>query len=278
MGEEAANFEFPLMTKDGKRVEVLLNATSRRDPKGEIIGVVGIGQDITGRKETETKLDLVAKDLTNLIDTANAPIFGIDGNGRVNEWNRKAAEITEYTKHEVMGRNLVREFITPEYRQPVNAVLDAALFGKATANFEFPLYTKTGRRLQVLLNANPRRNAAGEIVGVVGVGQDITERIAQEQEYVRLIDTANAPIFGIDSKGSVNVWNRKAAEIVGFLSEEVMGKNLVQEFITPEYRKAVQSVLSKALMGEEAANFEFPLMTKDGKRVEVLLNATSRRD
>merc|ERR1711871_1279876 len=278
MGEEAANFEFPLITKHGKRVEVLLNATSRRDARGDVMGVVGIGQDITGRKTTEASLKLVANDLTNLIDTANAPIFGIDQLGRVNEWNQKSAEITEYSKDEVMGRNLVQEFITPEYRTAVKAVLDSALFGKATANFEFPLYTKTGRRLQVLLNANPRRSAENEIVGVVGVGQDITERIAQEQEYVRLIETANAPIFGIDSKGDVDVWNRKAVEITGFAQDEVLGHNLVMEFITPDYRDAVKQVLDRALMGEEAANFEFPLITKDGKRVEVLLNATSRRD
>jgi len=278
MGEEAANFEFPLLTKDGKRIEVLLNATSRRDVRSDIIGVVGIGQDITGRKETESKLDLVAKDLTNLIDTANAPIFGIDQLGRVNEWNQKAGEITEYSKEEVLGRNLVEEFITPEFRSAVKAVLDSALFGKMTANFEFPLYTKSGRRLQVLLNANPRRDTNSEIVGVVGVGQDITERIAQEQEYVRLIDTANAPIFGIDGHGNVNVWNKKAVEITGFSTQEVMGHNLVMEFITPDFRKAVKQVLDKALLGEEAANFEFPLITKDGKRVEVLLNATSRRD
>lgn len=31
--------------------------------------------------------------------------------------------------------------------------------------------------------------------GVVGIGQDITGRIAQEREYAKLIDTANAPIF-----------------------------------------------------------------------------------
>merc|ERR1711871_773294 len=278
MGEEAANFEFPLITKHGKRVEVLLNATSRRDARGDVMGVVGIGQDITGRKTTEASLKLVANDLTNLIDTANAPIFGIDQLGRVNEWNQKSAEITEYTKDETMGRNLVQEFITPEYRTAVKAVLDSALFGKATANFEFPLYTKTGRRLQVLLNANPRRSAENEIVGVVGVGQDITERIAQEQEYVRLIETANAPIFGIDAKGDVDVWNRKAVEITGFAQDEVLGHNLVMEFITPDYRDAVKQVLDRALMGEEAANFEFPLITKDGKRVEVLLNATSRRD
>ena len=53
----------------------------------------------------------MADDLTLLIDTANAPIFGIDGNYLVNEWNRKAAEITGYAKEEVMGRDLVATYI-----------------------------------------------------------------------------------------------------------------------------------------------------------------------
>jgi PAS domain S-box-containing protein len=48
-GEETANFEFPLMTKAGARIEILLNATTRRDEHGKVIGVVGIGQDITGK-------------------------------------------------------------------------------------------------------------------------------------------------------------------------------------------------------------------------------------
>ncbi len=43
-----SNFEFPLITKAGARIEVLLNATTRRNEHGKVIGVVGIGQDITG--------------------------------------------------------------------------------------------------------------------------------------------------------------------------------------------------------------------------------------
>ena len=39
-----------------------------------------------------------------MIETANAPIFGIDISGRVNEWNRKAAEITGFDKDEVRGQ------------------------------------------------------------------------------------------------------------------------------------------------------------------------------
>jgi len=36
----------------------------------------------------------MANELRQLVDTANAPIFGIDLNGLVNEWNFKTAEIT----------------------------------------------------------------------------------------------------------------------------------------------------------------------------------------
>ncbi|GMF60753.1 unnamed protein product [Phytophthora fragariaefolia] len=270
-GTETANFEFPLMTKAGRRVEILLNATSRFNEIGEVMGVVGIGQDITERIAQE-------QEYTRLIDTANAPIFGVDINGRVNIWNRKAAEIMQYTTEDVLGKDLVAEFISNEYKVPVRSVLEKAFEGVETANFEFPLITRAGRRVEILLNATPRYNEHGEVKGMVGIGQDITERIAQEQEYSRLIDTANAPIFGVDANMCVNIWNRKAAQITNYSIEEVMGENLVETFISPEFRPIVAEVLSKALTGEETANFEFPLITRPGTRIEILLNATPRYD
>eukprot|EP00959_Pyramimonas_sp_CCMP1952_P446415 9346696-Pyramimonas_sp.AAC.1 len=137
-----------------------------------------------------------------LIDTANAPIFGIDKKGLVNEWNNKAAEITRFAKEEVLGHNLVEEFIHSDYKDIVKLVLENALKGEETANFEFPLFTKDQQRVEVLLNATTRRDKDDNIVGVVGVGQDITERKKAEGELERvaqdlraLIDTANAPIF-----------------------------------------------------------------------------------
>src|SRR6056300_383462 len=82
----------------------------------------------------------------------------------------------------------------------------------------------------------------------------------------------------INFSTAVNVWNKSARKLVGYTPEEVMGKNLVREFITDEFKTAVQAVLDQALHGEETANFEFPLMTKAGVRLDVLLNATTRRD
>ena len=78
----------------------------------------------------------------------------------MNECNTKAVEITSFTRQEVLGRDLVQEFITEEYRESVRAVLDDALRGKETANFEFALYTKDKRRVDVLLNATTRISLA----------------------------------------------------------------------------------------------------------------------
>ena len=121
-GRETANFEFPLYTKDRQRVEVLLNATTRRDVSGAVVGMIGVGQDITERKQVEVEKTRVAQELQTFIDTANAPIFGIDARGLVNEWNNKAAEITGFSKHEVMGKDLVEVYITEEFRASVDKV------------------------------------------------------------------------------------------------------------------------------------------------------------
>ena len=132
----------------------------------------------------------LSKELTQLIDTANAPIFGIDTAGNVNEWNQKVEQITGFNKDEVMGHNLVETRITEEFKKPVQEVLDKALKGNETSNYEVPLFTKSGERVMVLLNATTRRSPQGKIVGVVGVGQDITEldqsRSEKEETNLRL--------------------------------------------------------------------------------------------
>jgi PAS domain S-box-containing protein len=126
-------------------------------------------------RDHRSEVERVARDLALLIDTANAPIFGIDEQGLVNEWNLQAEEITGFTKNEVIGRDLVAYFITDDFKVSVGDVLERALHGEETANYEFPLFTKAGDQVDVLLNSTTRRNASGRIIGVIGVGQDITE-------------------------------------------------------------------------------------------------------
>ena len=71
----------------------------------------------------------------------------------------------------------------------------------------------------------------------------------------------------------VNVWNKKAAELSKYTTEEVEGRHLVETFISPDFRPKVAAVITRALNGIETANFEFPLITRPGKKIEILLNA-----
>jgi len=146
-------------------------------------------QIVTQRTE---EFVLANKELIQFIDTANAPIFGIDTAGEINEWNQQSERIMGFDKLEVMGRDLVADFIAEDYKVSVSEVLAKALKGEQTANYEFPLFTASGDRLDILLNSTTRRDVDGRITGVIGVGQDITElnKVRAEQEIEREAATA----------------------------------------------------------------------------------------
>ncbi|MBT3742021.1 MAG: PAS domain S-box protein, partial [Polaribacter sp.] len=277
--------EFKRIKKDGSTIWIHATYTPVKDINGNYYKVIKIASDISEMVTTRSKVTAIANELRQFIETANAPIFGIDSQGLVNEWNQTSEKITGFTKKDVLGKDLVQTYITEDYQKAVKQVLDDALLGKETANYEFPLFTKTKERVMVLLNSSTRRNANGEVTGVLGVGQDITQidKLRTESESIakelrQFIETANAPIFGIDSQGLVNEWNQTSEKITGFTKQEVLGKNLLQTYIRPDDQEAVKKVLDNALVGLETANFEFPLFTKTKERVMVLLNSSTRRN
>ncbi|KAH8072255.1 hypothetical protein JL720_11297 [Aureococcus anophagefferens] len=128
-GTETANFEVP--DDHGRALEILLNATT--DAMGAVVGVVGIGQDITARIAQER-----------------------DARSSTGE-RRSSAPAPTATS-------------TSGTRRPRKAMRGA------DGQLRVPLMNKDGTRLiNILLNATTRRDAMGGVVGVVGIGQDISE-------------------------------------------------------------------------------------------------------
>ena len=203
----------------------------------------------------------------------------------VNEWNDKTAEITGFTKEEAFDCNLVEAFVVPYMQDSVSEVFESALEGRATSNFELEFRTKSSETRHLLLNATTRRDAENNVVGVVGVAQDVTEAVQRDRavagmalELRQLIDTANAPIFGIDIDGNVNEWNRRTQEITGYSKEETFDEPLVESFIAPSMQQRVHDILDKALQGIETSNYELEFVSKSGEPRFMLVNATTRRD
>merc|ERR1711937_690822 len=184
-----------------------------------------------------------------------------------------------------MGKPLVQTFINPQHREAANGILKDALRGVETSNYSLPLTTKDGRVRELLINASPRCDVDGNIVGVVGVAQDVTEQNTAARKAERLvlelqtlIDNANAPIFGIDMYGNVNEWNVTTVKITGFTRADAIGKPLVHKFIDADRRSEVDGILRNALNGVQTSNYSLPLTTKDGRVRELLINASTRCD
>ncbi|KAL4202409.1 hypothetical protein AMTRI_Chr02g220870 [Amborella trichopoda] len=119
-----------------------------------------------------------------------------------------------------------------------------------------------------------------QISGMELQGMDELSSVAKEM--VRLIETATAPIFAVDSLGKINGWNAKVAELTGLSVEKAMGKSLVHDLVHKEYSEVVDKLLYRALRGEEDKNVEIKLKTfgsQDQKKaVYVVVNACSSKD
>ena len=81
--------------------------------------------------------------------------------------------------------------------------MNRAWNGVETANSAFPLATKDGRQIAVLPNATTRRDAAGEVSGVVGVMHDLSKMRQSLDDLWWMMESAYAAIFGSDTNGLV---------------------------------------------------------------------------
>ncbi|HUT83938.1 MAG TPA: PAS domain S-box protein, partial [Thermodesulfobacteriota bacterium] len=291
--------EVELYCKDGSTLWTEIKASCLRDPDGRAVGILGATRDISERRQAQEGLARIAAELKEFINTANAPIFGINKEGRINEWNQAAERITGFTKDEVMGKDLMEDFITKDYEASVAEVLANALKGEETANFEFPLYSKGGKRLMILLNATTRRDYSGNIVGAMGVGQDVTElteyRESLEQRVTErtaelnraLYDTeeARGRIDGIlksvadglivtDIYNRVILMNRAAEELLGMRLSEVIDRSIDFAIQDETLRERIKVTLEKKEKGEKF-DFELPAEGEDEGHPRIIRARTS---
>lgn len=279
------NLEFELAPEINETQCLLVAMNTRLDRNGRVVGVRCMAHDVTEATKRNRVVSAMANELRQLIDTANSPIFGNDNDGNINEWNDMTAQITGFSKEEVMGRSLTEAFIAPNTKTAVQDHLSLSSTGHVMPNFDLDLCTKLGDIRHLLVNATTRRDAENNIIGVVAVAQDVTEAVLRDRavagmafELRQLIDTANAPIFGCDVDFNVNEWNRRTEDITGYLKEDAFGLPIVATFIATSMQSKVQEILLAALHGNETTNYELEFIAKSGETKLLLVNATTRRD
>lgn len=180
--EEILNY-----TKAGEKHWVRMDITPVFSANNQLMHFIAVTTDITEQKKYEARITAVARELADLMENANVPIFGFDRNGCVNEWNKVAAEISGYSKIEVLGKKW-HELISPDMHRVVASGFKILSSGKPIPNYELPFVSKTGKRLIFLVSASPRRDVNNQVVGIISVAQDITEVSNYRVGLERMVD------------------------------------------------------------------------------------------
>lgn len=120
----------------------------------------------------------------------------------------------------------------------------------------------------------PLRDDQGNVIGVIGVARDITERqrmvdaLRHAKDYAEnLIETANVMVVGLDVMGNIQIFNKIAEEITGYEKGEVYGKNWFETLVPRNmYPSVWQEFIRWQSGGQLIKTFENPLITKSGKK------------
>ncbi|BDG03463.1 two-component system sensor histidine kinase NtrB [Anaeromyxobacter oryzae] len=112
-------------------------------------------------------------ELEHLVEHANALILAVDRDRRVTIWNAALGRLTEWRRTDMLGRDALLA-LDPDDRARARDAIDRALAGETVDGVEVRLLRRAGGEARVAVNLAPRLGAAGEVEGVVAIGQDLT--------------------------------------------------------------------------------------------------------
>ena len=162
---------------DGHRFPVWIQAQALWREQ-EIIGAVVSFMDITARKEMEAALLREKGRAQDYLDVAGVMIVAIDSAQRVTMINRRGVEILGCDESEILGRNWFDDFLPESVREPVKRVFDQLIRGEIepVEYYENPVITDRGEERLIAWHNSVLRDETEGILGILGSGEDITER------------------------------------------------------------------------------------------------------
>ena len=278
-GEQCIAIETRFVTKDGQTIVVEGNVNCQLKD-GVPIATRGIFRDITERKKVENELFESKQFLQLVLDTFPLFVFwkdrqsvylGCNQNFAVSAGLNSSSEIVGKTDYEMPWRNSEADSYRSDDRQVITS-------GKPKLNIIETQYQENGKTIWLETNKIPLRDLNGDVIGVLGTYQDISDRkiaeenLAESEAFNRQLVT-EFPI-GLAScrlDGQLVFVNAAFAQILGRTVEEVL--SLSYWDITPA-KYAEQEAEQMQLIQTEGryGPYEKEYIHKDGHLVPVLLS------
>ena len=191
-------------------------------------GVVQMYTDITDRRVAEQRLAKNEAQLRTLINALPDLIWLKDVEGVYQGCNQKFERLYGTKEENIIGRTDY-DFVDREqadfFREKDKKAMAA---GKPMMNEEELIFAGDGHREIMETIKTPMLDSSGNVIGVLGVGRDITQR-KQADEKIRLlsatVDQSPVSIIITDAKANIEYVNPAFEQVTGYRLDEVMGKN-----------------------------------------------------
>jgi PAS domain S-box-containing protein len=176
-----------------------------RNPKGEIVGVNVVAEEVTERKRTEAVLAANDKALREselrfreLADNISQFAWTADANGWIYWYNKRWHDYTGTTLEDMQGWGWQKVHHPEHVNRVVQGIRQSFETGIAWED-TFPLRSKDGNYRWFLSRALPIRNEAGDVIHWFGTNTDVTEQIEAENALRVSVErqTATAEILKV---------------------------------------------------------------------------------
>jgi PAS domain S-box-containing protein len=179
--DEAWSAEYRFRCADGSEAFVFDRGYVVRDAEGKPVRMVGSMMNITGRKQIEEALERQQSELRALFDLMPAMIWFKDTTNGILRVNKRVAEAAGKSVEEIEGKPSV-EIYPRDAAKYYGDDLEVIRAGVPKLGFVETLLDPEGRKYSVQTDKVPYRDKDGNVIGIVVMAQDITERTRQEAE------------------------------------------------------------------------------------------------
>jgi PAS domain S-box-containing protein len=287
-GKALIDSESTVEWPDGSTGSLLTSKYPLRNDAGEIVGLVGIGREITRQRAAEKALEDERTMLRTIIDAIADQIFLKDCAGRFLLVNAAYEELFGLPAQAVLGKAdteiPMMKDCSAGYAADDRFVIEKGL---PVINREERFPQKDGTLGWFLTSKFPLRDTEGRVIGLVGVARNITAMRQAEEELADtrqrlLAHVENSPLAVIEWTPDFRVqgWNGQATAVFGWPAAEVVGWHFFDwAFVHPEDVEKFRTAGRRLIDGLEQRNScQSRNLTRDGRTVHCVWHNSALRD